>query len=79
MEKNEQELREILARDHDEHREQMARMMQVIMRMACEKDVDDTGTVNIVAQTQGVIEGFVNLPVNSVIPDEGTYHYPTHH
>ena len=34
MEKNQQELREILAKDREKHREQMAKMMQVIMRLS---------------------------------------------
>ena len=47
MKKNQQELREILARDKEEHREQMAQMMQVIMRLSQEKGVvDDTSSVN---------------------------------
>ena len=33
MEKSHQELREILTRDHEEHREQIAQMMEVIMRL----------------------------------------------
>ena len=37
MKKNQQELREILARDKEEHREQMAQMIQVIMRLSREK------------------------------------------
>ena len=37
MEKNQQELREILARDNEDHRKQMAQMMQIIMRIAREK------------------------------------------
>ena len=52
MEKNQQELREILARDCEEHREQMTQMIQINMRIAHEKGtVDDAGSVNIVAQT----------------------------
>ena len=34
MEKNQQELREILTRDREEHREQMAQMMKVIMKLS---------------------------------------------
>ena len=44
MEKNQQELQEILTRDREEHRQQMAQMMQVIMRMARDKAIiDDIG------------------------------------
>ena len=38
MEKNQQELCEILIRDHEEHREQMAQMMHIIMRMVVKKE-----------------------------------------
>ena len=52
MEKNQQELREILTKDCDEHHEQMAHMMQVIMKMAQDKGTfDDIGFVNTIAQT----------------------------
>ena len=39
MEKSQQELREILARDCEEHREQMTQMIWVIMRLSREKGV----------------------------------------
>ena len=60
MEKNQLDLHEILARDCEEHREQMAQMMKVIIRMARRKrTVDDTGSMNIVARTQGITEDLV--------------------
>ena len=34
MEKRQQELREILARDREDHRERMTQMMQVMMRLS---------------------------------------------
>ena len=34
MKKNQQKLQEILVRDREEHREQMAQMMEVIMRQS---------------------------------------------
>ena len=55
MEKNQQELQEILARDREEHREQMA---QVIIRLSREKEVvDDADFVNTVSRVQGVTKG----------------------
>ena len=58
MEKNQQELREILARDREEHREQIAQMMQIIIRPSHEKGVvDDTDSVNATTRDRGVIEG----------------------
>ena len=61
MEKSQQELREILVRDREEHHKKMAQMMQTIMRIAHKKRiVYDAGSVNTVARTQGVIEGLVN-------------------
>ena len=52
MEKSQQELREILIRDCEEYRKQMAQMMQIVMRIAREKGtVDDVGSMNTVART----------------------------
>ena len=66
-----------MARDHGEHCEQLAQMMQVIMRMAREKrTVDDTSSMNTIARTQGVSEGLMNPSANFVILDVGTSHYP---
>ena len=46
-EKSWQELREILLRDREEHREQMTQIMQVIMRLSRDKEVaNDVGSVN---------------------------------
>ena len=49
MEKSQQELQEILVRDHEEHRKQMAQMMQRIARK--KGTVDDVGSVNTTTQT----------------------------
>ena len=55
MEKSQQELREILVKDCEEHHEQMAQMIQIIMRIAREKrTINDASFVNIVARTQEV-------------------------
>ena len=52
MEKSHQELQEILKRDRKEHREQMAQMMEVIMRLSRGKGiVDDASLVNTIART----------------------------
>ena len=49
MKKSQQEIQEILPRDIEEHREQMAQVMQVIMRLSREKGVvDDADSVNTV-------------------------------
>ena len=75
MEKNQQELQKILARDREEHRKQMAQMMQVIMRLSREKGVvDDAGSVNIAVRTQGVIEGPMYHPVSFSMREVGTSH-----
>ena len=42
-----EELKEILVRDREEHREQMTQIMQVIMRLSRDKEVaNDVGSVN---------------------------------
>ena len=65
VEKNQQELWEILERDPKEHRKQMAQMMQVIMRLSQEKKVvDDVGSVNIAIKAQGVIESPMYHPAS---------------
>ena len=62
MEKSQQDLRKILPRDRKEHHEQMAQMMQIIMRMTWEKrTIDHTGSMNIIARTQGVIDLLLTL------------------
>ena len=76
MEKSQQELREILVKDCEEHHEQMAQMIQIIMRIAREKrTINDASFVNIVARTQEVTEGLVNPLANSVIPKVRAYHH----
>ena len=76
MKKNQQKLREILARDHEEHCEQMAQMMWVIMRMARKKrTIDDISFVNTVTQTQRVIEDLVFLFASFTMLEMGTSHY----
>ena len=53
----------------------MAQMIQVIIRMAREKGtVDDTGFVNTVSQTQGVIEGPAYHPASFAMPEIGASH-----
>ena len=61
MEKNQQKLQEILAKDRDEHREKMAQMMQVIMRLSQEKRV---------------VEGLVQHPTSYAMLKMGTFHCP---
>ena len=74
MEKNIQERQEILVKDREEHREQMAHMMQVIMRLSREiRVVDDAGFVNTPIVTQGVTEGPMH-PASLVMPKVGTPH-----
>ena len=69
MEKSQQEFREILARDREKHREQMAQMMQVIMRMVWEKGTsDDAGSMNIATRTQRVTEGLAYPLTSFVMP-----------
>ena len=47
-----------MARDREEQREQMAQMMQMIMRQSHEKGVvDNTGSVNASMRARGVTEG----------------------
>ena len=44
-------IRDILAKDREEHQEQMAQMIQVIMRLSRKKGVvDDIGFVNMVTR-----------------------------
>ena len=78
MEKSHQDLREILTRDREEHREQMAQMMEVIMRLSRGKGIgDDVGTMNIIARIQGVTKGLVYNsyhPVGNTMPEVGTPH-----
>ena len=77
MKKNQQELREILARNKEEHREQMAQMMQVIMRLSREKRVvDDAGFVNTTTRVQGGTKGPVYSPASLTMPEKGIPHYP---
>ena len=80
MEKNQQELREILARDREEHQEQMAKVMQVIMRSSREKGaVDEAGSVSTITGVQGVIEGPTYPSTSSVMPKVGIPHCQSHH
>ena len=76
MEKSHQEPREILARDHEEHREQMAQIIEVIMRLSQRKRMaDDAGSMNTTARTQWVTEGPMYNPYHSVshtMPEVGT-------
>ena len=66
----------MLVRDHEEHHEQMAQMMQIIMRIARKKGtVNDANFVNTVARTHQVTEGLVNPPTNSVNLDVGASHH----
>ena len=77
MKKNQQELWKILNRDREEHREQMAQMMQVIMRLSRGKEVvDDFGSVNIAAKVQGVTEGPMYHPASFAMPEVETSHCP---
>ena len=76
MEKSQQELREILVRDFEQNHEQMAQMMQIIIRIAREKrTVDHVGFVNTVAQTQRATEGLMNPLANSINPNVGASHH----
>ena len=57
MEKTQQKLREILVKDCEEHREQMAQMMQIIMRIAHENGiVDNVGSVNTLLGPKGLLK-----------------------
>ena len=72
---NRKEIWEILARDREEHQEQMAQMMQVIMRMAREKEsVDDIGFVDTATLTQRATEASRYHVADFAMPDERTPH-----
>ena len=63
MERSHHELREILIRDREEHWEQMAQIMEIIMKMSRGKRIaDDTGLVNTTVRTLRVTEGLAYNP-----------------
>ena len=80
MEKSYQELWEILIKDREEHWEQMAQMMEIIMKMSRGKGIaDETGLVSTVARMQGVIEGPVYNPYHPSVhamPEVSITYYP---